>query len=588
MEKWIETRKGADFESIAKKHGIDPVIARIMRNRDIITDEEIETYLHGDISNLYDPHLMKDLDIGVAIIGKKIEQGKKIRIIGDYDIDGVNATYILLKALRKSGANVDYAIPDRIKDGYGINEHLIEKAFDEQVDTIITCDNGIAALEAIAYAKIQQMTVIVTDHHDIPYSEENGIRTYKRSEADAIINPKQSDCAYPFKELCGAAVAFKFVQVLYEKLHIVGNAVEEFLENAAFATIGDVMNLTGENRILVKEGLKSIRRTKNLGMQALIAQNKLDIQSINSYHIGFVLGPCLNACGRLDTASYALELLMSTNESEAAALANQLVSLNEQRKAMTLQQLQEAVEKIESDKMQEDKVIVVYLPDCHESLAGIIAGRIRERYYRPVFVLTNGEEGIKGSGRSIEAYSMYDEMNQVSKLFTKFGGHPMAAGLSMEEENLEIFRENINAQCMLTADDLMEKVRIDVALPIGYSEIMLIEQLKMLEPCGKGNAKPVFADRGVHIKSARILGKNRNVLKMELAGSGGSMKKAVYFGDVDAFLEELSGKFGRDQVDAMLRGIGNCIEMSIIYDLTIDQYNGAYEPQLIIRRYRLG
>jgi single-stranded-DNA-specific exonuclease len=588
MEKWIETRKGADFTGIAKRHGIDPVIARIIRNRDIITDEEIEKYLHGNLSNLNDPHLLKDADFAVDILIEKVRQGKKIRIIGDYDIDGVNATYILLKALQKSGAHVDYAIPDRIKDGYGINEHLIERANTEQVDTIITCDNGIAAIDAIAYAKKHNMTVIVTDHHDIPYIEEDGIRTYKRSKADAIVNPKQSDCPYPYKELCGAAVAFKFVQILYEKMQINGDAIEEFLENAAFATIGDVMNLTGENRILVKEGLKSFRHTQNLGMQALIAQNKLDIQSINTYHIGFVLGPCLNACGRLDTVEYALELLMTTDESKAAALANQLVTLNEQRKELTLQQLEEAIQFIEREQMQDDKVIVIYLPECHESLAGIIAGRIRERYYRPVFVLTRGDDAIKGSGRSIEEYSMYDEMNQVSELFTKFGGHPMAAGLSMEERNWSVFREKINAQCKLSIDDLTEKVRIDIPVPIGYSEVALIEQLKLLEPCGKGNSKPVFADRGVHIKSARVMGKNRNVLKLELSGSSGGVKKAVYFGDVDAFLENISITFGRNQVGAMLKGAGNNIEIAIIYDLTIDRYNGAYEPQIVIRKYRMG
>lgn len=586
MEKWIETRKGADFAAIAARHGIDPVIARIMRNRDLVTEEEMEAYLHGDINNLNDPHQMKDMDLAVDILIEKIRQDRKIRIIGDYDIDGVNATYILLKALQKSGANVDYAIPDRMKDGYGINEHLIEKAFTDQVDTIITCDNGIAALEAIAYAKQHQMTVIVTDHHDIPYLEENGVRIYKRSGADAIINPKQADCPYPYKELCGAAVAFKFVQVLYEKIQIDGDAVEEFIENAAFATIGDVMNLTGENRILVKEGLKAIRHTKNLGMQALIAQNKLDGSHINTYHIGFVLGPCLNASGRLDTAEYALELLMSTDTSHATALASQLVDLNDQRKALTSQQLEEALQQIEREQLDADKVMVVYLPDCHESLAGIIAGRIRERYYRPVFVLTKGEEGIKGSGRSIEEYSMYDEMNRVSDLFTKFGGHPMAAGLSMEEKNRMEFRRRLNAQCALTKDDLTEKVRIDVPLPIGYCEVALIEQLKLLEPCGKGNPKPVFADRGVRIRNARVLGKNRNVLKMELAGSVGSNKKAVYFGDADAFLNQLADQFGRDQVDAVLRGVGNQIEISIIYDLAIDNYNGAYDPQVIIRRYR--
>ncbi len=586
MEKWIETRKGGDFAGIAARFGIDPVIARILRNRDVNTDEQIEAYLYGNTDHFYDPHRMKDADLGAELILEKIRQKKKIRIIGDYDIDGVNATYILLKALQKLNADVDYAIPDRIKDGYGINEHLIEKARIEQVDTIITCDNGISAFAAIAFAKQNEMTVIVTDHHDIPYTEERGIKHYKVVPADAVINPKQEDCGYPYKELCGAAVAYKLVQVLYEKMQMKDWEVEEFLENAAFATVGDVMNLTGENRMIVKTGLRALRQTKNPGLRALIAQNGLEDKEISVYHIGFVLGPCLNASGRLDTAAYALELLRSSHEVQAAALAKQLIDLNSQRKALTGQQVEEALAQIQNKKLDEDRVMVLYLPDCHESLAGIIAGRIRERYYRPVFVVTKGEEELKGSGRSIEEYSMYEEMNRVADVFTKFGGHPMAAGFSLEERRLEEFRRRINAQCMLSEDDLTEKVRIDVPLPIRYVTIPLIEQLQLLEPCGKGNAKPVFADRRVRIKSARILGRNRNVLKLELAGEGIPSIKAVCFRQAEEFLKYLAERFGQEQVDAMLRGSGNSIEISIIYDMEIDDYSGRREPQLMIRRYR--
>lgn len=586
MEQWIETRKGGDFAGIGKQFHIDPVVARLIRNRDLVTKEEIAEYLYGNLGALHSPHEMKDMDRAAELIFEKIAEGRKIRIIGDYDIDGVNATYILFKALRNLGAKVDYAIPNRITDGYGINIHLIEQAISEGVDTILTCDNGIAALEEIAFAKQHEMTVIVTDHHDIPYEEIGEERIYKTSFADAIINPKQLDCPYPYKELCGAAVAFQLVRALYERGNRPAEEAFEFLENAAFATVGDVMNLTGENRILVKEGLKALQNTKNLGMRALILQNELKMQQLNTYHIGFVLGPCMNASGRLDTAEYALKLLLAESETEAATLAKRLIELNNSRKALTVEQLELAFEKMEAEGMEEDRVLVVYLPECHESLAGIIAGRIRERYYRPVFVLTRGEEGVKGSGRSIEEYSMYEEMNRVSDLFVKFGGHPMAAGLSLKDGKVEEFRRRINEGCTLTPEDLTEKVRIDAAMPIGYVSTEIIEQLHILEPFGKGNAKPVFADRNIHIRSARALGKNRNVLKLELAGADCYSRKAVYFGDADGFLDYLRAKFGEGEVDAMLRGKGNSITISIVYDLTIDDYNGAYEPQVVIRRYR--
>ncbi len=586
MEKWIEIRKGGDFAAIGERFGISPVIARLLRNRDVTGDEGIEVYLHGDIKDMHDPHTMKDIDKASDILLKKAAEKKKIRIIGDYDIDGIHATYILWKALKNIGADVDYAIPDRLRDGYGINESLIERAAAENVDTILTCDNGIAAIAAIAYGKKLNMTVIVTDHHDIPYTECDGVRVYKDNPADAVINPKQQDCPYPYKELCGAAVAYKLVQVLYEGAGKEPEEAYEFLENAAFATVGDVMNLTGENRIFVKEGLRSLANTKNLGMQALIRQNKLQPEDIGTYHIGFVLGPCMNASGRLDTAVHALNLLLAQNEAQAASAASRLIELNDSRKAMTQKQLELAIEEIEKNNLFHDKVMVIFLPDCHESLAGIIAGRIRERYYRPVFVLTRGEEGIKGSGRSIEEYSMYEEMNKTADLFTKFGGHPMAAGLSMPEENLKEFRQRINENAGLTEEDLTEKVRIDAALPIAYVQIPLIEQLNVLAPFGKGNAKPLFADRDVHIRSARILGKNRNVTKLVLAGGGCTQKKGVYFGDGDAFLEYLTGRFGGDEVDAMLRGEGSSITISIVYEMSVDDYNGAYDPQILIRRYR--
>lgn len=586
MEKWIETRKGADFSGIAMRFQIDPVISRIIRNREVITDNEIKEYLHGSLGDAHNPHEMKDMDLAVKILCEKIVEKKNIRIIGDYDIDGINATYILYKALIKCGAAVDYAIPDRLTDGYGINEHLIANAKAAGIDTIVTCDNGISALSSIAYGKEMGMTVVVTDHHEIPFEVKNGERHYLKSQADAIVNPKQKECPYPYKELCGAGVAYKLVQVLYEKMGIPPEAAEEFLENAAFATIGDIMDLNGENRILVKAGLEALHHTKNLGLQSLILQNNLEQKQISPYHIGFILGPCMNASGRLDTAEYALQLLLSEDEVHAAEAAKHLIELNESRKSLTLQQLEYAMDVIEREELYNDRVMVVYLPECHESLAGIIAGRIRERYYRPVFVLTKAEDGLKGSGRSIEEYSMFEEMSKVSDLLLRFGGHPMAAGLSLAEENLTEFRSRMNETCTLIEDDLIEKVRIDVPMPIGYADVSFIEQLKILEPHGKGNTKPVFADRNVHIQEARVVGKNKNVLKMRLTGGNCMGRKAVYFGDTQRFLQYLKEKFGAAEVDAMLSGRGNSISISIIYDLIVDDYTGTKEPQIVIKKYR--
>lgn len=586
MEQWIEIRKGGDFTEIGRRFGIDPVMARILRNREVTGEAEIEAYLHGTLKDLHSPHLMKDMDKAVELITRKIAEGKKLRIIGDYDIDGVNATYILLKALQKCGACVDYAIPNRITDGYGINKNLIERAVEAGVDTVLTCDNGIAAIEEIAYAKAKGMTVIVTDHHDIPFEERDGEKHYKKSMADAVINPKQQECTYPYKELCGAAVAFQFVRALYEKQGRKKQEALEFLENAAFATVGDVMELTGENRILVREGLKALRQTKNPGMQALILQNELDFERINTYHIGFVLGPCINASGRLDTAEDALRLLCETDVGKAAAIAKRLIDLNTQRKELTAHYLEQAMQQIEDEQLLKDKVLVVYLPECHESLAGIIAGRIRERYYRPVLVLTKGEEGVKGSGRSIEEYSMYEELNRVSDLFTKFGGHPMAAGLSMEEDRVEEFRQRINEDCTLTEKDLTEKVRIDMVLPIGYANLPLAEELQELEPFGKGNTKPLFADRNLHVRNARVLGQNGNVVRMELAGEDGRNHPAVYFGDSGQFFDYLTEKFGAAEVDAVKRDRGNSVAISIVYELGVNEYRNERKLQLVIRRYR--
>lgn len=585
MEKWFVIQKGADFNKLAGQFHISPVTARIIRNRGVIGEKAVDRYLNGGLQDLYNPHLLKDADLLTDILIRKIKEQKSIRIIGDYDIDGVMSTYILHQGIRRCGGRVDTRIPDRVKDGYGINDRLIGQAKEAQIDTIITCDNGIAAIDEIAHAKALGMTVLVTDHHEIPYSEEGGKRIYKKSAADAIVNPKQKDCPYPYKELCGAAVAFKVIQLLYEKCSVPREEAWEFLENAAFATVGDVMDLTDENRILVKEGLKRIRHTKNKGMRALILQNKLEFDSINAYHFGFVLGPCINASGRLETAKIALSLFLQEDERKAAEIAAQLVELNAQRKDMTAEGVELAMEAVEKGDVGE-KVMVIYLPKVHESLAGIIAGRIREMYHRPTLVLTKSEEGVKGSGRSIEAYSMYEELCKCKEFFSKFGGHPMAAGISMAEKDIEAFRQKINVCCELTDEDFIPKIKIDVPVPAGYPDVSFVRELDLLEPFGKGNIKPQFADKNIGIEHMYIVGKNRNVLKLQLRTESGGRISAVYFGDVEKFLACYREKFGEPEVERALCGRENDIRMSIVYYPEIDAYQGRENVRLVIKNYQ--
>lgn len=586
MEKWYVAAKKADFKGIAGRFGIDQVTARIIRNRDIVEEKDIKRYLYGTVEDLYDPAQMKDIEKAADLLIEKIKSGKKIRIIGDYDIDGIQSVYILYSALTRCNATADYAIPDRIADGYGVNERLIEKAQADGCDTILTCDNGIAATEALGMAKQLGMTVIITDHHEIPYEEDGqGERHYLMPEADAIVNPKQPGCPYPNKKLCGAAVAFKLVQVLYEHMGKELGEALEFLENAAFATVGDVMDLTGENRIIVKEGLKRLNQTANYGMRALAAKNQIEMGQIKAYHIGFVLGPCLNASGRLDTARRALEMLLAPDAPKAAEYAEDLYDLNASRKELTEQGVEQAKALIESSAVKEDRVLVLYLAECHESLAGIIAGRIREQYNRPVFILTKGEDGVKGSGRSIEAYSMYDEMVKCSSLFTRFGGHPMAAGLSMPEENVEIFRKQINENAVLTDEDMQPKVMIDVPMPLDYISKELIEEWKILEPFGKANEKPVFADKNITILSMRIFGKNRNVCKMQVRSQAGTKMDAVYFGNAENLVQYFQEKYGKAKVDSMFYGKGEGITASFVYYPEINTFNGKENLQIIVRNY---
>ena len=585
MEKWFVINKGADFAGIAKRFGISPVTARLIRNREVMGDEAIARYLKGGIGELYDPHLLLDSDRLTDILVQKISEQKKIRVIGDYDIDGVMSTYILYKGITRCGGSVDFQIPDRMKDGYGINDHLIEQADEAGIDTIITCDNGIAAIGEIAHAKSLGMTVLVTDHHEIPYTEERGERHYKRSEADAIVNPKQMECTYPYKNLCGAAVAWKVIQILYEKCDIAVEESYDFLDNVAFATVGDVMDLTDENRILVREGLKRIHTTMNPGMRALILQNKLEPEQISSYHFGFVLGPCINASGRLETAKIALNLFLQEDVKKASEIAAELVDLNAQRKDMTAEGVELAMQQVEEGNTGE-KVLVVYLPDVHESLAGIIAGRIREACHKPTFVLTKSEDGVKGSGRSIEAYSMYEELCKCQELFTKFGGHPMAAGLSLPEANVEIFREKINACCGLTEEDFIPKIKIDIPMPVDYPDIPLVNELLLLEPFGKANVKPQFADKNLGIDRAVVVGKNQNVLKLTLKTERGKSISAVYFGDVEEFREYYGRKYGENEVQQAFLGRTNGIRMSVVYYPEINRYQGNESIQIVIKNYQ--
>ena len=571
MERWVLLRKGADFEAISKKFHISPRLASLIRNRDVIGDEAINQYLNGTIAELYDGMQMKGMPQAVEILTEKIRDREKIRVIGDYDCDGINATYILLEGLEKLGAKVDSDIPDRIKDGYGLNQHLIDRAHEDGIDTIITCDNGIAAAKEIEYGKALGMTIIVTDHHEVPYKENEAGRRYILPPADAVVDPRQEGCEYPFKGLCGAAVAYKLVEALCEANGQDVADMDYLLENVAIATVADVMDLTEENRILVKQGLEMLKRTSNLGLRALIQCIGLEGKKIQAYHIGFILAPCLNASGKLDTAKRALALLRAKTEREADMLAGDLKALNESRRDMTDRVVDEAMAKVEQTDIRGDKVLVIYLPDCHESLAGLVAGRVRENYYRPVFVLTDSEDGVKGSGRSIESYSMYDELTGCGDLLTKFGGHPMAAGLSLDKENVEKFKRRLNDQCTLSEEELTEKVVIDMELPFAAITEHFIEELEYMEPFGKGNTKPVFAARDVVMQHVKIIGKNKNVAKATAIDAAGNRMEAICFHDAQEFAKQCERNNGK---------------MSITFYPGINEFRGERQIQIVITHYR--
>ena len=578
-KRWVVLAKGADFNKIAGDFNISPYLARIIRNRECITGEQIDMFLNAGIDKMHDPALLRDMDSACSIIADAIDAGIMMRIVGDYDIDGVCASYILKRGIESAGGIVDVRLPERIKDGYGLNNNIIKEAYEDGVELLITCDNGIAAADEIEMALSYGMSVIVTDHHEVPYTEENGRKKYRIPCADAVIDPKRDDCTYPFDGICGAMVAYKVISYLYGNSGIALSAgnkdelLEEFLSFAAFATVGDLMELRDENRIAVKYGLEILKRTRNAGMNALIDATRINRNILSAYHIGFILGPCVNASGRLETADQALKLFMETDPEKAQRIAADLVHLNEERKSMTAQFSQKAVE-LAGSEYPDDKVLVVYLPDCHESLAGIVAGRLREHFYKPSIVLTDDAEGnLKGSGRSIENYPMYDELCKVSDLFTKFGGHKMAAGMSMPAGSADELRKRLNEACTLTDEDLIEKMPIDIPLPVGYVDLDLVKELSKLEPYGVANPKPLFAQKDVPIRSVRLMGKDNSLLKLSVTGYDASGREkaldAVYFGDTENAYE-----FFKNRKSAAL-----------LYQPGINEYNGNVSVQLTIKDY---
>jgi single-stranded-DNA-specific exonuclease len=582
-EKWFLKNKKEDFIKIANEHHISEVLARLLVNRGLVDSEDIKAYLHSSTDTMHDPHLLKDVDYACDILEDKIRSNTRIRIVGDYDVDGVVSTFLLYTALSRVGANVDYEIPERMKDGYGININIIKAAKEAGINTIITCDNGIAAIEQIRYAKEIGMTVIVTDHHDIPFVEKEGVRTEVLPPADAVVNPKQHDCHYPFSSICGAVVAYKLIEVLYERFGIDKEETKKLLAYAAIATVCDVMDLVNENRVIVKYGLNLLKNTDNKGLEALMELHQINTFKLSAYHLGFIIGPCLNASGRLETAKIGLSLLLEQDSDKARKVAIQLKELNDKRKDMTARGVEEAIEIIETTDLINHKVLVVYLPDCHESLAGIIAGRLRERYHKPAIVLTKAHEGVKGSARSIEQYNMFEELTKCKEYLDKFGGHPMAAGLSLKEENVEPLRVALNERTELTEEDFVNKISIDVVMPLGYVKEELVDELELLEPFGKGNEKPVFAEKNLSIIKADILGKNRNTLKLKVENQYGKKMDALYFNQVDLFNEYLTSKYGNNEVDKIYKGIPNDIRISVLYYPNINEYNGVKTPQIIIQ-----
>lgn len=585
-EKWLLRNKKVDLKAMSEKYKISQLLCKLMVNRDIIDENIINSYINPIYKYLHSPKTMKDVVIAVDIIKRKIQENKKIRIIGDYDVDGIISVFILYTALKKCGANVDYEIPDRIKDGYGINENIVKAAYDEGVDTIITCDNGISAIDQIQYAKDLGLTVIVTDHHDVPFIEEDGVRTFLSSQADAIINPKQIECEYKFKSICGAGVAFKLMEALYEEIGMDKEECYKLIEFVAIATVCDVVDLIDENRIFVKNGLEMLNNSKNIGINALKKACGLEDKEITAYHLGFVIGPCLNASGRLDSAKKGLELLLMEDDEEAKNLAQEIVDLNDARKNMTKEGVDRAVNIIDSTDINNDKILVVYIPDIHESLAGIVAGRVKEKYNKPTIILTKSEEGVKGSARSIEEYNMFEGLLACKELLDKFGGHPMAAGLSLQEDKVDELRKALNNKCELTDEDLTRKIMIDSSLPLEYLNLHLIEELNVLEPFGKGNSKPVFGVRDAKITKAILLGKDKNVLKLKLLTNNNITIDAMIFNDLENFESKIIEKYGNEELDNLYNKSNNNIPMDFTFYPSINEWNGNKSIQIVVNGIR--
>ena len=586
MKKWFVKNKKTDYKLLAKEFGISEIVAKLLVNRDLVEEEAIKSFVNPSYENLYNPREMKDLEKGVMIMKQKIEDGKKIMVVGDYDVDGVISLFELFTALKRCSADVFYDIPDRINDGYGINNNIINKAFEMGVDTIISCDNGISAISAIEYGKKLGLTIIVTDHHDIPFVEkENGEREVIKSMADAIIDPKQEDCKYKFKALCGAGVALKFIEVLYEEMGIDKKEAYKLIEFAAIATVCDVVDLISENRIFVKNGLKLLSETSNIGLKELIKATGIENKEISVYHLGFVIGPCINASGRLDNAKKGVALLLSENQAEAAKLAKELHDLNVQRKDITIQGVERANEFIEKNNMTKDKVLVVYTPETHESIAGIVAGRIREAYNVPTIILTRAKEGVKGSGRSIEGYNMFEELNKCKELLGKFGGHPMAAGLSLEEHNIEPLRKKLNEITTLTDDDVVPKIYLDMQLPLEKISYDLINKIGTLEPFGKGNSKPIFGEKQVTILKGSILGQNKNVLKVKIMMKNGIYIDGIYFGNIEEFENIVIDRYGVEELDRLYSG-NSRIKLDMAFYPSINEFNGRVSLQVVVENFR--
>lgn len=585
-EKWLLRNKKVDLKAMSEKYKISQLLCKLMVNRDIIDENIINSYINPVYKYLHSPKTMKDVVIAVDIIKRKIQENKKIRIIGDYDVDGIISVFILYTALKKCGANVDYEIPDRIKDGYGINENIVKAAYDDGVDTIITCDNGISAIDQIQYAKDLGLTVIVTDHHDVPFIEEDGVRTFLSSQADAIINPKQIECEYKFKSICGAGVDFKLMEALYEEIGMDKEECYKLIEFVAIATVCDVVDLIDENRIFVKNGLEMLNNSKNIGINALKKACGLEDKEITAYHLGFVIGPCLNASGRLDSAKKGLELLLMEDDEEAKNLAQEIVDLNDARKNMTKEGVDRAVNIIDSTDINNDKILVVYIPDIHESLAGIVAGRVKEKYNKPTIILTKSEEGVKGSARSIEEYNMFEGLLACKELLDKFGGHPMAAGLSLQEDKVDELRKALNNKCELTDEDLTRKIMIDSSLPLEYLNLHLIEELNVLEPFGKGNAKPVFGVKDAKITKAMLLGKDKNVLKLKLLTNNNITIDAMIFNDLENFESKIIEKYGNEGLDNLYNKSNNNISMDFTFYPSINEWNGNKSIQIVVNGIR--